>query len=152
MFHHSSFLIKINAKTANWKAIVMFLILQTTNKRTIPFDPSIRQKKRIMGGLYHESIDSIWLISTPFPLYSNIELRVLFYFTNAYSRSYIWLTRIVPILKASPAKWIPTAVASNNMTKSETKRMKLMIEQPGKVQLLLSALSLVLPTLESSTR
>ncbi|RDY14670.1 hypothetical protein CR513_00196 [Mucuna pruriens] len=31
--------IAINAKTANWKAIVMFLILQFTNKRTIPFDP-----------------------------------------------------------------------------------------------------------------
>ena len=29
----------INAKTANWKAIVMFLILQFTNKRTLPFDP-----------------------------------------------------------------------------------------------------------------
>jgi len=53
--------VAINAKTANWKAIVMFLILQATNKRTIPFDPSIRQKKKkcIMGGLYHESIDSI---------------------------------------------------------------------------------------------
>ena len=31
--------IAINAKTANWKAIVMFLILQFTNKRTLPFDP-----------------------------------------------------------------------------------------------------------------
>ena len=37
--------VAINAKTANWKAIVMFLILQATNKRTIPFDPSISQKK-----------------------------------------------------------------------------------------------------------
>lgn len=37
--------VTINAKTANWKAIVMFLILQATNKRTIPFDPSISQKK-----------------------------------------------------------------------------------------------------------
>lgn len=36
--------VAINAKTANWKAIVMFLILQATNKRTIPFDPSISQK------------------------------------------------------------------------------------------------------------
>jgi hypothetical protein len=36
--------VAINAKTANWKAIVMFLILQVTNKRTIPFDPSISQK------------------------------------------------------------------------------------------------------------
>lgn len=32
------------------------------------------------------------------------------------------------------------------MAKSETKRMKLMIEEPGKVQLLLLALSLVLPS------
>lgn len=55
--------VAINAKTANWKAIVIFLILQATNKRTIPFDPSIShkncKKKYIMGGLYHESIDSI---------------------------------------------------------------------------------------------
>ena len=35
--------VAINAKTANWKTIVMFLILQATNKkkRTIPFDPSL---------------------------------------------------------------------------------------------------------------
>jgi len=31
--------ITINAKTANWKAIVMFLILQFTNKITLLFDP-----------------------------------------------------------------------------------------------------------------
>ena len=30
--------VAINAKTANWKAIVMFLILQFTNKRILPFD------------------------------------------------------------------------------------------------------------------
>lgn len=36
--------VAINAKTANWKAIVMFLILQSTNKRIIPFDPFISQK------------------------------------------------------------------------------------------------------------
>jgi hypothetical protein len=36
--------VAINAKTANWKAIVMLLILQATNKRIIPFDPSISQK------------------------------------------------------------------------------------------------------------
>lgn len=30
--------IAINAKTAHWKAIVMFLILQFTNKRTTTFD------------------------------------------------------------------------------------------------------------------
>nr|QHE65580.1 photosystem II protein z [Nitraria roborowskii]QHE65660.1 photosystem II protein z [Nitraria sibirica]QHE65740.1 photosystem II protein z [Nitraria tangutorum] len=55
--------VAINAKTANWKAIVMFLILQATKKkRTIPFDPSISQKigiKCIIEGFYHESIDSI---------------------------------------------------------------------------------------------
>ena len=51
--------VAINAKTANWKAIVMLLILQATNKRTIPFDPSISQKiviKCIMEGFYHESL------------------------------------------------------------------------------------------------
>ena len=31
--------VAINAKTANWKAIVILIILQATNKRTIPFDP-----------------------------------------------------------------------------------------------------------------
>ncbi|KAG4400077.1 hypothetical protein GLYMA_08G363550v4 [Glycine max] len=31
--------ITINAKITNWKAIIMFLILQFTNKRTLPFDP-----------------------------------------------------------------------------------------------------------------
>lgn len=53
--------VAINAKTANWKAIVMFLILQATNKRIIPFDPSISQKivikmNYIIEGFYHESI------------------------------------------------------------------------------------------------
>ncbi|KAL1095955.1 hypothetical protein V6Z11_D06G191700 [Gossypium hirsutum] len=38
--------VAINAKTANWKAIVMFLILQATNKRTIPFDPSMILTKK----------------------------------------------------------------------------------------------------------
>jgi hypothetical protein len=34
--------VAINAKTANWKAIVIFLILQSINKRNyIPFDPFI---------------------------------------------------------------------------------------------------------------
>lgn len=56
--------VAINAKTANWKAIVMFLILQSTNKRSlyIPFDLFIiiSQKKCIMERFYHESfIDSI---------------------------------------------------------------------------------------------
>ena len=32
--------VAINAKTANWKAIAIRIILQATNKRTIPFDPS----------------------------------------------------------------------------------------------------------------
>jgi hypothetical protein len=36
--------VAINAKTANWKTRVMRLILQDTNKYTIPFDPSISQK------------------------------------------------------------------------------------------------------------
>lgn len=34
--------VTINAKTANWKAIVIFVILQATNKRTIPFDPLVK--------------------------------------------------------------------------------------------------------------
>ena len=55
--------VAINAKTANWKAIVMLLILQSTNKRIIPFDLFISQKivkKCIMEVFYHESaIDSI---------------------------------------------------------------------------------------------
>ena len=58
--------VAINAKTANWKAIVMFLILQFTNKRTIPFDPLIKPfdpffidkkvviKKMYQRGFYHE--------------------------------------------------------------------------------------------------
>ncbi|KAK8322062.1 hypothetical protein V6Z11_A12G144300 [Gossypium hirsutum] len=39
--------VAINAKTTNWKAIVIFLILQATNKRTIPFDPSMILTKKI---------------------------------------------------------------------------------------------------------
>ena len=38
--------VAINAKTANWKAIVMFLILQFTNKRTLPFDPPTPKSDR----------------------------------------------------------------------------------------------------------
>ena len=36
--------ITINAKTTNWKAIEMLIVLQETNKRTIPFDPLVGQK------------------------------------------------------------------------------------------------------------
>lgn len=46
--------VAINAKTANWKTRVMRLILQDTNKSTIPFHPSISQKivrKYIIKGL-----------------------------------------------------------------------------------------------------
>lgn len=59
--------VAINAKTANWKAIVMFLILQFTNKRKlyhlIP-TPRFRYQKKIVIkkhilGFYHESIDFI---------------------------------------------------------------------------------------------
>jgi len=32
--------VAINVKTVNWKAMVMLLILQFTNKRTIPFGRS----------------------------------------------------------------------------------------------------------------
>lgn len=77
--------VAINAKTANWKAIVMFLILQSTNKRIIPFDPFISQKivkkKRIMEVFYHESIiDSILTYYHPLPLHG-IE-GSFFYFTK----------------------------------------------------------------------
>lgn len=41
--------VAINAKTANWKARVILIILQITNKRTIPFDPSISQKMHYIG-------------------------------------------------------------------------------------------------------
>lgn len=60
--------VAINAKTANWKAIVMFVILQATNKWTIPFDPSLSQNCNKMhhGGIWHESIDSVKFITTPF--------------------------------------------------------------------------------------
>ena len=57
--------VAINAKTANWKAIVMFLILQATNKRTILFDPlavkNCKKKKNASyrGEFYHESVGSI---------------------------------------------------------------------------------------------
>lgn len=60
--------VAINAKTANWKAIVMLIILQAIN-RTIPFDPSISQKiviNSIMKGFDHEPIDPIELITTLF--------------------------------------------------------------------------------------
>ena len=60
--------VAINAKTANWKAIVMFLILQAIN-RTIPFDPSLSQKiviKSILEGFDHEPIDPIEFITTLF--------------------------------------------------------------------------------------
>lgn len=33
--------VAINAKTDNWKAIVIRIILQAITKRTIPFDPSL---------------------------------------------------------------------------------------------------------------
>lgn len=60
--------VAINAKTANWKAIVIFLILQTTKKRTILFDSSFFNikkvvKKCIMGGLYPQPIDSYDLLT-----------------------------------------------------------------------------------------
>lgn len=55
--------VAINAKTASWKAIVIFLILQVTNK-IIPFDPPTSHKflikmHHIIEGFYHESIYSI---------------------------------------------------------------------------------------------
>ena len=48
--------VAINAKTANWKAIVIRIILQAIKKQTIPFDPSIshftKSKKCITYGIH----------------------------------------------------------------------------------------------------
>jgi len=54
--------VAINAKTANWKAIVIFLILQSINKRNyIPFDPFIGIGQKIVSAknskkTYHRGI------------------------------------------------------------------------------------------------
>lgn len=82
--------VAINAKTANWKAIVMFLILQSTNKRIIPFDPFISQKivkkKCIMEGFYHESIiDSIMTYYHPLPLHGIEGRFFLLYKTKGHA-------------------------------------------------------------------
>jgi hypothetical protein len=84
--------VAINAKTANWKAIVMFLILQSTNKRIIPFDPFISQKivkkkkKRIMEVFYHESIiDSILTYYHPLPLHGIEGSFFLLYKTKGHA-------------------------------------------------------------------
>lgn len=80
--------VAINAKTANWKAIVMFLILQATNKRTIPFDPSINQKncKKKNASWGDCAMNSLILYDLLLPLsrcvYLNMESRIVFYFTN----------------------------------------------------------------------
>lgn len=57
--------VAINAKTANWKAIVMFLILQSTNKtkelyHLIPLSAKkiVIKMHYIIEGFYNESIDS----------------------------------------------------------------------------------------------
>ena len=56
--------VAINAKMANWKTRVMLLILQATNKRTIPFDPSISKIKCIVEGFYQESVALILFYMT----------------------------------------------------------------------------------------
>ena len=64
--------VAINAKTANWKAIVIFLILQVTNKRTIPFDPSLIQKnKSNCKKMYHRGI--LHFTMNPLILYDLID-------------------------------------------------------------------------------
>lgn len=51
--------VAINAKTANWKAIVMLVSLQTINKLTlkltIPFDPSLNEN---CDKMHHREIGS----------------------------------------------------------------------------------------------
>lgn len=80
--------VAINAKTANWKAIVMFLILQSNNKTKeliIPFDPFIRQKNCNKNVLYHERdftmnplIRDDLFTPLYFILYSDMKPRVIF--------------------------------------------------------------------------
>ncbi|KAK9661240.1 hypothetical protein RND81_O141400 [Saponaria officinalis] len=54
--------VAINEKTANWKAIVILIILQVTNKRTIPFDPPIRHcKKMYRGGILYYGNLFFWI-------------------------------------------------------------------------------------------
>ena len=48
--------VAINAKTANWKAIVIFLILQTTKRRTILFDSSIININKSCKKMHHGGI------------------------------------------------------------------------------------------------
>lgn len=81
--------VAINEKTANWKAIVMFLILQFTNKRTIPFDPPAPRflyqqkkicnviKKRIMGGFIMNLLIFYDLLP---PLLLRDESRIVFFY------------------------------------------------------------------------
>lgn len=55
--------VAINAKTANWKAIVILIILQGTNKRTIPFDPSTGHcKKMYHVGIFYYEIHLFYII------------------------------------------------------------------------------------------
>jgi len=48
--------VAINAKTANWKAIIMFLILQATNKRTIYHLIPLSAKKNCKKKMHHGGI------------------------------------------------------------------------------------------------
>jgi hypothetical protein len=56
--------VAINAKTANWKAIVILNNPPSyTNKRTIPFDPSILQcNKMYHGGILYYGIHRFYII------------------------------------------------------------------------------------------
>lgn len=55
--------VAINAKTANWKAIVILIILQVTNKQTIPFDPStLHCNKMYHGGILYYGIHRLYII------------------------------------------------------------------------------------------
>jgi len=75
--------VAINAKTANWKAIVMFLILQSTNKRIlyIPFDLFIIISQK--NASWKDFTMNLSLIPydllPPLVLYSGTESRVFFF-------------------------------------------------------------------------
>lgn len=67
--------VAINAKTANWKAIVIFIILQANNKRTIPFIPLSVKKKALWWDCTMSTL--ILYDSTPFTLYRYRDLGPL---------------------------------------------------------------------------
>jgi hypothetical protein len=81
--------VAINAKTANWKAIVIFLILQFTNKRTIPFDPFIDKKFVIK-----KCIIEGFTMNDLLPLLFGHGSRVVFFFTSQIHKRACWILHV----------------------------------------------------------